>query len=63
MDKAIHMEQPASGNTVWKRVWMITAEVLLVVLTLAMMGAILLPVFMGASSDMSDGMTTPTRRR
>ena len=59
------MEQPTQDKPIWKRIWMIAAEVLLVLLTLAMIGAILLPVFKGTSSDVRDRdiFGAPGRRR
>jgi hypothetical protein len=52
-------------RSIWKLVGVITAEVLLIALTVAMIAAILLPVHKGTSTDGSDrdAYGAPVRRR
>jgi hypothetical protein len=61
----LQTEPPTQNPSMWKRIGLIAAEVVLVLLTLAMIAAILLPVFKGTSSDLrsSDPFSAPGRRR
>jgi hypothetical protein len=59
------MHPPSARKSIWKTVATVVAEILLVVLTLAMIGATLLPVFKGASPDAGERgyPGAPARRR
>jgi hypothetical protein len=57
------MQQPIQHRSIWKRVGLIAAEVVLVLLTLAMLGLILLPVYKGTSPEARERDPFSTRRR
>jgi hypothetical protein len=54
-----------SSQPLWKRIGLVAAEVLLVLLTLTMIAAILLPVLKGTSTDARDQelFGAPARRK